>query len=148
MQLLGLFAYALIAGALLPVQSGLNMQLAKNLGHPLWGALASFFVGTVMLLAYAMLTGVKFPSPFQMASSPYWMWIGGAFGAFFVATAVIVSPRLGAATSVALFVAGQLVMSILLDHYGAVGFPEHPLNAWRILGTVLIVIGVVLIRLF
>jgi transporter family-2 protein len=148
MELLGLLAYAFIAGALLPVQSGLNMQLAKNLGHPLWGALASFCVGTLLLAVYALLTGVRLPSPLQMSSSPYWMWIGGAFGAFFVATAVIVSPRLGAATSVALFVAGQLVMSVLLDHYGAVGFPTHPLNIWRVLGTVLIVVGVVLIRLF
>lgn len=148
MDLFGMLAYAFVAGALLPVQSGLNMQLAKNLGHPLWGALASFFVGTLVLAGYVVLTGVRLPSLPQMASSPFWMWIGGTFGAFFVAAAVIVSPRLGAGTSVALFVAGQLIMSVLLDHYGAVGFPEHPVNVWRFLGVALIVGGVVLIRFF
>jgi transporter family-2 protein len=148
MEVLSLLSYALIAGALIPVQSGVNMQLAKILGHPLWGALASFCVGTLSLAIFATITGTKWPSFTQLTQAPYWMWIGGMFGAFFVATAVFVSPRLGATTTVALFIAGQMVMSLLLDHNGAAGFPVHSLNIWRILGAGLVVSGVVLIQRF
>ena len=148
MELFGLLAYAFLAGSLLPVQAGLNMQLAKNLGHPLLGALASFFIGTIVLIAYALLTGVKVPGPSQLSSSPYWMWIGGIMGAFYVAATVILSPRLGAATTIALFVAGQMLTSIMLDHHGIVGFPAHPANIWRMLGAALVVMGVILIRMF
>lgn len=148
MEIFSLLTYAIVAGALIPVQSGVNMQLAKVLGHPLWGALASFCVGTLSLAIYATVTGAKWPTPAQLTQAPYWMWIGGMFGAFFVATAVFVSPRLGATTTVALFVAGQMLMSLLLDHNGAAGFPLHPLNTWRILGAALVVGGVVLIQRF
>lgn len=148
MEALSLLFCAIFAGAVLPVQSGLNMQLAKSLGHPLWGALVSFGVGTLSLSLYALLSGVRIPSLANLLALPFWLWCGGALGAFFVFSAIVVSPRLGAATSVALFIAGQMLASLLLDHFGMVGFPVHPANFVRILGAALVVAGVVLIRLF
>lgn len=148
LQSFGLIIYAIIAGSLLPIQAGINSQLAKNLGSPIWGALSSFCIGTIFLILFAVLTGARFPSLMQITTTPGWMWVGGIMGAFFVAATIILAPRLGAATSISLLIAGQMIMSLCLDHYGAIGFPTHPINVARAIGVVLLVAGVVLIRMF
>ena len=76
---------------------------------------------------------------------PSWAWFGGMVGAFYVATTVIVGPRLGSATLLALVVLGQLSASLVIDHFGWIGFPEHPISTVRILGAIMLFGGVLLI---
>jgi uncharacterized membrane protein YdcZ (DUF606 family) len=59
--------------------------------------------------------------------------------------AVIVSSMLGVATLTAAVVTGQLVCSVVLDHFGALGFTEHALGVGRVAGCVLMIAGFVLI---
>ena len=79
---------------------------------------------------------------------PGWVWLGGLLGALYVVGVIYLAPRLGAATMIGFIVTGQLLTSLLLDHFGVVGFPLHPVNGWRILGALLLVTGVILIRRF
>lgn len=118
------------------------------MGHPILASLVSFVVGTAALLAYALILRLPLPAPQSFNQSPWWVWTGGLFGAFFVTASIIVAPRLGAAISLSLIIAGQLLVALALDHFGLLGFPERPLNGWRVLGAVLLVIGVALIRRF
>jgi transporter family-2 protein len=67
-------------------------------------------------------------------------------GAVYVLVTVVVAPRLGAATMIATIIAGQMLASLLLDHYGVAGYAPHSVNAWRIAGTLLIIAGVVMIQ--
>ncbi|HKG23450.1 MAG TPA: DMT family transporter [Blastocatellia bacterium] len=139
---------ALIAGAFIPVQTGVNSQLSRWVGHPVLASLVSFLVGTAALLAYTLTLRIPLPAPNSLNQSPWWVWTGGLLGAFFVTASIIVAPRLGAAITVALIIAGQLLVALALDHFGLLGFPERPLNGWRVLGAILLVIGVALIRRF
>lgn len=139
---------ALVAGALMPVQAGVNSQLARYVGHPVVAALVSFAVGTLALFAYAVALRQPAPELAALRGSPWWVWIGGLFGAFFVAAAAAYAPRLGAATFISITVAGQMFVSLVLDHYGLLGFAEKHASAPRLLGAALLVAGVVLIRKF
>lgn len=136
---------AVLVGLLLPVQAGVNAQLRLALGHPLTTALVSFLVGTIALGILVLVTGVPVPGSRAVAQVPGWQWIGGLLGAVFAA-AVILAPRLGAATMIASVVAGQMLASIVLDHFGWIGFPPHPVSGARVAGVALIVVGVVLLR--
>lgn len=137
---------ALLAGALLPVQTGINLQLRGAFGQPIVAALVSFVVGTVGLAL--LVTVMRAPVPVADAwdRSAWWHWVGGLLGAVYIVAAIVLAPRLGAATLVAALVAGQMVASLLIDHYGWVGFAVHPVNPLRILGAVLVVGGVVLVQ--
>jgi bacterial/archaeal transporter family-2 protein len=141
-----LFAFA--AGAVLPFQAGINAELADWVNSPVRAAFVSFLVGTVVLLAIAALVFKPLPSWTRLGDAPWWVWIGGALGAFYVAGSIVSAPRLGAATLIALIVAGQSLASLLVDHFGWVGFDENPISAGRIGGMVLIAAGVVLVRIF
>jgi transporter family-2 protein len=137
---------ALLAGALLPVQTGINLQLRVALGQPIVAALVSFVVGTVGLAI--LVAALRAPVPVADAwdRSAWWHWVGGLLGAVYIVAAIVLAPRLGAATLVAALVAGQMVASLLIDHYGWVGFTVHPVNPLRILGAALVVGGVVLVQ--
>ena len=137
---------AVLAGALLPVQTGINVQLRGQLGQPLAAALVSFLIGSVGLAAVAALMRVPFPLGTAWSRGLWWHWSGGLLGAAYIVGTVVLAPRLGAATLIAALVAGQMIASLLVDHYGWVGFAEHPISPIRLAGAVLIVAGVVLVR--
>lgn len=141
-----LVVFALFVGALLPVQAGLNAQLRQPLGHPVLAALTSFAVGTLALTIAALSARASLPPTAGLGRIPWWQWTGGLIGATYVLGAVVLAPRLGAATLTAAIVAGQLAASLALDHFGWVGFPEHAVNPWRIVGAALVVVGVILVQ--
>ncbi len=136
---------AFVAGLVLTVQVGVNSTLRQALGNPAMAALASFVVGLIGLALYLILTRATVPTRSAMAAVPAWAWLGGLLGAFYVATTVIVGPRLGAAALLALSVLGQLLASLIFDHYGWLGFPQHEITVVRVVGAVLLFGGVLLI---
>lgn len=136
---------AFVAGVVLPVQVGVNNTLRAGIGSPIIAALISFAVGSICLLGYALAVRTPWPTLALMGRLPAWAWVGGALGAYYVATSIFVAPKLGAANLISITVAAQLFMSLLLDHYGAIGFAQHSINVWRVLGTVLLIAGSVLI---
>ncbi|MFZ7124969.1 MAG: DMT family transporter [Desulfobacterales bacterium] len=143
-----LILLALVAGACLPTQAGINAQLNLWTRSPVLTAAISFGVGTLALVIYAIANRTPMPVRAAMPELPWWVWIGGVLGAFFVASTVVLAPRLGAAAMVALIIAGQMTASLVLDHFGWLGYPMQPLNLWRIGGMGLVVAGVVMIRAF
>lgn len=138
----------LLAGALMPLQAGVNAQLARWVGHPVTASLISFAVGTLALFAYTAATRPQLPTLTALSSAPWWVWAGGLFGGVFVTAAAAFAPRLGAATFISITIAGQVLVSILLDHFGVVGFAARPVTAPRLLGVLLLIVGVLLVRKF
>ncbi|MCU1735696.1 MULTISPECIES: DMT family transporter [unclassified Pseudomonas] len=134
-----------IAGAFLPLQAGINGQLAKQVSSVLAAALISFAVGTVALLAL-VLSQREMPGLTALKGLTWWHWSGGLLGAFFITTAAFAGPRIGAMLFMALVLAGQLAMAMALDHFGWAGFREAPASLGKIAGLVLILGGVWLIR--
>lgn len=139
---------ALVAGFCLPAQAGINSQLNLWTRSPVLAAAISFAVGTAALILYAMIQKTPLPAFSTLGERPWWIWSGGFLGAFLVAATVVLAPRLGAAAMLSLIVAGQMLASIFLDHFGLLGYQPQPASPVRVLGIALIVGGVVLVRVF
>lgn len=144
----GLMGLAMIAGAVVPFQSAINVNLGRGLGHPLWATLASLLVSVVVLLPIIVAMRLPLPSRTFISQAPLWMWAGGAFGVCFISLALVLLPKLGAAGFMALALAGQVVASLLLDHFGWFGLAERPISMPKVFGVVLLMAGVVLIQFF
>ena len=136
---------ALVAGAGLATQTGLNSMLRARMGSPILAALTSFSIGTLTLVLYVAATRPEAPAVGELTRAPWWIWMGGVLGAGFVASAAAFAVRLGAHPGLGLVVAGQILTSILLDHYGLVGFPVRAVSPGRILGAILLLTGVLLV---
>ena len=117
-----------------------------ELGSPWWAGFISYLIGTVAMLAVAIASGGPWLSAAMAARTSWMAWTGGIFGAIFIGTAILMVPRLGAATSLALIVVGQMLGSLVFDHFGLLGLPQHPASLTRLAGTAFLILGVVLIR--
>ncbi|RZJ66934.1 MAG: DMT family transporter [Flavobacterium sp.] len=138
-------ALVLLSGAFLPIQAGLNAKLGKAAGNPVYASLFSFAVGAVGLVAYILITrqtvswsGVK--------DAPGYVWAGGLLGAFYVTFILLAFPKLGPGLTFGLVVAGQMIVSVLLEHFNILVAQPNPMSFMKLLGIALIVAGVVIIR--
>ncbi len=130
----------------MPTQATVNSKLAGYVGSPISAAFISFVVGTVALFVYMLLTGVPLSGLASAKDAPLIAWIGGFLGAFFVSLMAMVVPRIGGALAFSAAIGGQMLVTILIDHFGWLGVPEKPINLMRVLGAALITLGVILIR--
>jgi bacterial/archaeal transporter family-2 protein len=140
--------YLLVVGAGVSValQQVLNANLRVQLGSPWWAGFVSYLTGTVAMLAVAVTFREPWLSPATGTRTSWITWTGGIFGAIFIGTAILMVPRLGAATVLALIVVGQMLASLVFDNFGLLGVPQHPANLTRLAGAAFLILGVVLIR--
>ena len=131
---------------MLPLQYGINAQLAHWLGSPIRAAFVSFLVGMLALLVISAFVRKPLPSAARLGQVPWWVWIGGLLGAFYVAGSIVSAPRLGAVTLAMAVILGQTLASVLVDQFGWVGFAEHHITPGRVAGVALVLSGVALVR--
>ncbi|MDT3708994.1 DMT family transporter [Pseudomonas phenolilytica] len=140
-----LLALPLIAGALLPLQAGMNGEVARQLSSVMNAALVSFAVGTLALLCIVLVQ--RDPPTLQgLRGITWWHWSSGLLGVFLIATAAYAAPRVGASLFMALLLAGQLLMALLLDQFGWAGYRQAPISLRKVGGMLLVFTGVWLIR--
>lgn len=137
---------ALVAGALVPFQAGSNAALGRALGHPLWATLVSLLISLLVLLP--VLLSLRVPAPLlgQAGQLPLWGWLGGVAGVIYISAALLITPRLGATGFIVCVIAGQMLASLLIDHFGLVGLPLKEINLGRIAGVLLILIGMLVVQ--
>lgn len=138
---------AFVAGAFLPFQAGMNSKLAKTGGSPVHASMASFAIGVMALIIYILLTSQNV-SWKGLRDAPSYAWLGGILGAFYVTVIVLAFPKIGPGMTFGLVVAGQLIISMLMEHFGIMGTQVHSISMGRIIGVVLIVGGVVAMKKF
>lgn len=138
--------FAVAGGIALAIQSGVNSTLRSYLPHPVYAVAISFAIGTVVALVYAAAARAGTPDWSALRAAPWWVWTGGILGVVYVMGTVVVAPRLGAAALMGLLMGGLLITSLVLDHFGLVGLPVNKVNAMRVAGAALLVVGAVLIQ--
>jgi len=108
--------------------------------------IALILAATLAVAAILLVQRQPWPSELVRQGVPWWAWAGGVFGALYLVLAIISVPRLGAASTVALVVTGQMLASLAFDHFGLLGLDRHTASTPRLLGAGLLVVSVVLMR--
>lgn len=137
---------AIAVGAAVPIQSAINAQMAAVQGHPLYGAIANTGVATLCLLVLIVTLRVPPPRLQAVAAAPLHLWVGGIIGAAFVFGALFVAPRIGAALFAAATIFGTAIASLMIDHYGMLGFTQRPLSVARLAGAGCLLLGIALLQ--
>jgi transporter family-2 protein len=138
-------ALLFLGGALTALQGPANARLSQGVGSVINGALVSFIIGTVALAIIALFMQVR-PEGQAVRSIPWWGWLGGLYGCLFVTSIAWGVPKLGVGTTLTVVVAGQLLLAVVLDHFGAFGTPVQPISGSRIAGLLMVIGGVLLVR--
>ena len=140
------YLLALCAGFGVATQTGVYAQLRLVVGNPVIAALISFLVGSFVLTTYVMFFQRETVGAFANVQGISWHKLTrGVLGAFYVSVVIIIAPKIGAANTTGLVVAGQILLALLLDHFGLLGFVQHTFNVMRLIGAILLIAGVFLI---
>ena len=145
LQTVLLLLFGLAGGASLVIQAALNAGLRARLDSVSWAGFVSYVGGTLAMICALVIGRAHVPFARFQDTSPIWL-LGGFFGAAYIGVSIVLLPRLGAATVVALVVTGQLITSMVIDRLALLGVPYHPFGPGRALGALLLLAGVVLIR--
>ncbi len=137
-------ALAAIAGVLVGMQAPVNSRLGRSLGS-VQAATFSFVVGTVALALIASLFYGGLGSFGNAGKAPWWALVGGLLGAVYVTVAILTVRTLGVSGLTAIVIAGQLAAAVVIDRFGLLGVDRQPVGAQRVIGLVLLVVGVLLV---
>ena len=146
MKNLAFLTLALCVGGLLPLQGAFNAHLGKNLNHPLQATFISFFGALIVIVVLLILINPSLPSTTQLKTTPALYYTGGIYGVIFVTAILMLTPRIGIANTLVATIVGQLIVSVYLDHFGVFGLRQLPVNGFRLLGCVGLVISLYLIQ--
>jgi len=141
-----LYLLTALAGVSVATQQVLNANLRAQIGSPWWAGVTSYLVGSAAMLTVALSVDGVGSLGSMVGKVQGFTWIGGLLGAVFIATAILMVPKLGAATTLALVIVGQLSAAVVIDHFGLLGVAQHSISALRLLGVLLLIGGVVLVR--
>lgn len=123
----------------------MNNGLRAKVGHPFVAAWLSFAIGTTAISLFLIAARPGLPDGSAVSRVPWWAWGGGLVGALYVGASAAFASRLGAAAWLALIVTGQILASLVLDHFGLVGFPRRPIAPIKILGAIVLLAGVAMV---
>ena len=141
--------WAIIAGILIAVQASTNTALRLHLSSPWIAALTNFLVGiTALIIIILIIRPDTFSAMKPMISGevPLWKMIGGFLGAFFVLSVTVLAPHLGVGRVILLYLFGQILMSVVIDHFGLFGMPVDKITIQKAIGIAFMVAGVVLVQ--
>ena len=139
------FLLVLAAGVAMAIQTPTNGFLDKLSGSGVLAAVVSFAVGLLALAAALLILRPK-TNPGWMAAAPWWVWLGGVYGALTVFAGAWATPKLGAGTTLVLMVAAQIAVGVALDHFGVLGLKMHPIGALRAAGVLVVVAGALMVQ--
>ncbi|PJG85107.1 DMT family transporter [Conservatibacter flavescens] len=133
---------AFCAGIAMAVQAAINTQLSNAMvGQPIVAALISFATGAVVLFLVCLWKADLVEAINNLPKQPLWKFIGGPLGALVVFTSIFLAPKIGVTNMLFFIIIGQLVTAMLIDHFGLIGMPVRTMDIWKILGLIVILIG-------
>jgi bacterial/archaeal transporter family-2 protein len=143
-----IYLIAIGAGSANPFQSGANAQLNKVLQKPLPTTLFVYASGLLGVLLIWIFVRQSIPALNELSRVPWWAWLGGLFSIASTMAGLVFAQKLGSGIFTGLNVTAALVVSVLLDHFGWMGFKTHPASPVRLGGCVLMVVGLWLVSKF
>ncbi len=145
MRFWGLFLIGILAGALITIQSVLNASLGQRAGN-FGSVMLLTFVSIAVLLALILV----FPTTANFRQLPglseWYLYIGGALGVGILAAPILLIPRIGATATLTAIVLGQLLLALLIDHFGWFSSPRIEISFIRVAGVFLLIAGAILLR--
>lgn len=133
----------ILAGLVLPIQTLVNTRLRASTGTPFSSSMISFAVGTITLLIVATAVIGGDYGIAQAFDEPLWIWFGGLLGVVALTGNILLFPHLGAVQTVVLPIAGQVIMGLIVDHFGLFESPQSSLTVVRAIGAIIVLIGVI-----
>ena len=142
-----LLIWAALAGAFIPVMAILNGRLGKSMGEALHASVILFGVGFLFCLTVALVLTKSLPHATDLANAKPIEYLGGFIVGFYVISATLLAPRIGLANFIVCAVAAQIIISVVIDHFGLLGAMVRPVSMTRLIGIGLLIAGIIVTQI-
>jgi len=146
MEYIALIVFAVVVGMLLPIQAASNAGVSRYFGHVSYAVLISFIIGTILVSAYILIMKPSLNSHIAELSIPKYVLLGGLISVVYTIAITYLSPRLGVGNTLFIIVFGQMAVALLVDHFGVFESIKHEITSKRVIGVLLMLIGLYLAR--
>ncbi len=136
---------AFCVGCFIPFQGIITSNLSQKIEHPFGAAFINFIGGALLFSLAIMISPVALPTFKKISSIPWYLFTGGVIGSLFIFGALFALPKIGSSTFFAQVVLGQLLMTLIVDHYGLFNLPIHKIDSLRVIGVAMLIFGAFLI---
>ncbi|WP_298418307.1 DMT family transporter [uncultured Kordia sp.] len=144
----GLLVLAFLGGVFLAMQGGLNAQLGILLKNPLLASFIAFCCSTVFAFMFVLINLKSFPTKVQLQEIPFYLWFtGGLFSVIGISLYYYTIPKLGISTMISIGLSGQLIFAVVAGNYGWLNLPLEPVTFKKIIGTIAMISGAILINI-
>ena len=133
--------WALLAGAFIPLIGILNGRVGRALGEPFYASVMLFGVAIILAFVVSVIFGKAAPSVQNLQTLRPMDYTAGFIVAFYVISATVLAGKIGVANFIVMAVSGQILFSLMIDHFGLFGAPVKPINMTQLFGAVLLLIG-------
>ncbi|OHR83905.1 MULTISPECIES: DMT family transporter [unclassified Staphylococcus] len=143
-----LFILGIVAGMMVPIQTSINARLGRFTESTFYASTISFFIGSLFLFILNVIFNPKlFDASFYSGHTiDYHWWVGGLLGVCFLTGNLLLLPRIGAALTVVMTVAGQIIMGVFIDTFGLLGASNHPFTLLKAVGILILLFGILLMN--
>ena len=142
---LPLAAMMFVAGLGIPMFASLNAGLGQQLHGAIAATAVSFGVGLVIALLVLAVTG-SFPAAGHFTLDKPWLYFAAVFMLFYASAVAFSAPRIGLGNAIFFVLLGQLISAAVIDHFGFLGVIQSSLTAKRVIGLIVMALGLYLAR--
>jgi transporter family-2 protein len=134
---------AFLMGVILSVYLPMNSSVSRHLGSSIAATTTFFIVATITAILALVFSGETHCLS-RLKQVPVYLHIAGFISAFFIIGTTFLIPKIGARTFFILLVSGQILMAMVISHFGVLESPLDPITGRKLVAAALVIAGAVL----
>ena len=131
---------ALLMGVVMSIYLPMNSSVSKHLGSPITANVTFFLVALITSIFIFFVFG-KVDTISKLKDVPVYLYVTGVISAFIVLGTTFLIPHIGARKCFILMISGQIVMSMVVSHFGLLTSPQDPITIKKIIGASFVISG-------
>ena len=143
MQTVLFFLIAVLMGIMIAIYLPMNSSVARHLDSTV-AASIPFFIIALLTTILIFFFFADWKTITKLRGLPFYLFLPGFFAALMVLGTTFLIPRIGARSFFILTITGQIVMAMILSHFGYLESPKDPVTIKKFFGAVLMMAGAVL----
>ena len=142
MQTIPYTLLALLMGIIMSIYLPMNSSVSRYIGSAITANMSFFIIALITSIFIFILFG-DYKTLLKIKSVPPYLYLTGFISAFIVLGTTFLIPKIGARKFFILLIAGQIVMAMIVSHFGILESPKDAITFKKIIGALLLLIGTV-----
>ncbi len=143
MQTVMYISIAFLMGIIMSIYLPMNSSVSKYVGSSITANVTFFMVAFLTSIIIFLIFG-QFDTVHKVKEVPIYLYLTGFISAFIVLGTTFLIPHIGARKFFILLIAGQILMAVVVSHFGVLESPKDPINMKKLIGAFLVIMGAII----